>query len=333
MVDFAEGKTMPTLTSTAVAHPNIAFIKYWGNRDDALRIPSNGSISMNLEGLTTQTRVTFDSNLPDDIFDLNGIRQSGQALKRVSSHLNLIRGIRGVAMHAHVLSDNNFPTGSGIASSASAFAALTLAATTALGLQVGEKDLTRIARRGSGSACRSIPGGFVEWVAGESDKDSFAFSIASPDYWDLSDCIAIVGPEHKKVSSTEGHALAGTSPLQHARVEDAPRRLDICREAVQKRDFGELAAIVELDSTMMHTIMMTSTPPLFYWEPATLNIVKAVTAWRKNGIPAAATIDAGPNVHVICETHSVADVARRLSGLPEVKEVMISKVGGPAVLL
>ena len=324
---------MPTLTSTAVAHPNIALIKYWGNRDDTLRIPANGSISMNLDGLTTQTRITFDSHLGEDIFDLNGIRQSGQALKRVVSHLNLIRGIRGTAIHAHVLSENNFPTGSGIASSASAFAALTLAATTALGLQVGEKDLTRIARRGSGSACRSIPTGFVEWSAGESDSDSFAFSIASPDYWDLSDCIAIVEPEHKKTGSSEGHTLAGTSPLQQARVDDAPRRLDLCRDAIQTRNFEALASVVELDSIMMHAVMMTSTPPLFYWDPGTLNIIKIVASWRKAGIPAAATIDAGPNVHVLCETSSVAAVAKRLSGLPDVKEVMISRVGGPTALV
>lgn len=323
---------MTTLSAAATAHPNIAFIKYWGNQDETLRVPSNGSISMNLGGLTTQTRVTFDSHLPEDIFDLNGVRQSGQFLKRVTSHLNLIRGIRGLAVHAHVLSENNFPTGSGIASSASAFAALTLAATNALGLQMSEKDLSRIARRGSGSACRSIPGGFVEWIAGSNDRDSFGFSIAAPDYWDLTDCIAIIESEHKKVGSTEGHALATTSPLQSARVEDAPRRLEICREAIQKRDFAELSEIMELDSTMMHAVMMTSTPPLFYWSPVTLHLLRTVASWRKSGIPVAASVDAGPNVHLICETSSAAAVAKRLSGIPDVREVLLSQPGGPAML-
>lgn len=323
---------MSTLTATAVAHPNIAFIKYWGNLDDTLRIPANGSISMNLDGLTTQTRITFDSHLPEDIFDLNSVRQSGQALKRVSSHLNLIRGIRGTAINAHIMSENNFPTGSGIASSASAFAALTLAASTALGLEIGEKDLTRIARRGSGSACRSIPTGFVEWTAGETDSDSYSFSIASPEFWDLTDCIAIVQTEQKKVGSTEGHTLARTSPLQRARVEDAPRRLDTCRNAIQTRDFNELASIIELDSTMMHAVMMTSTPPLIYWDPATLNIIKAVAAWRKTGIPVACSIDAGPNVHVICETSAAGNVAKRLASLPAVKDILVSQPGGPTVL-
>lgn len=323
---------MSTLTATAIAHPNIAFIKYWGNLDDSLHIPANGSLSMNLGALTTQTRITFDSSLPEDLFDLNGVRQSGQALKRVVSHLNLIRGIRGTAINAHILSENNFPTGSGIASSASAFAALTLAASNALGLEISEKDLTRIARRGSGSACRSIPAGFVEWTAGETDRDSFAFSIASPEFWELSDCIAIVQSEHKKVGSTEGHTLARTSPLQRARVDDASRRLDVCRDAIQTRDFAALASIMELDSTMMHAVMMTSTPSLFYWEPATLNLLKAVSAWRKTGIPVAATVDAGANVHVICESASTANVTQRLSSLPEVKEVLVSPPGGPATL-
>lgn len=323
---------MTTLSAAATAHPNIAFIKYWGNQDEMLRVPVNGSISMNLGGLTTQTRVTFDSHLPEDIFDLNGVRQGGQVLKRVTSHLNLIRGIRGLAIHAHVLSENNFPTGSGIASSASAFAALTLAATSALGLQMSEKDLSRIARRGSGSACRSIPGGYVEWTAGSNDRDSFGFSIAAPDYWDLTDCIAILEPEHKKVGSTEGHALANTSPLQSARVEDVPRRLEICREAIQKRDFAELAEIMELDSTMMHAVMMTSTPPLFYWNPATLHLLRTVASWRKSGIPVAASVDAGPNVHLICETKSAPAVAKRLSGIPDVREVLLSPPGGPAML-
>ena len=323
---------MPTFTATATAHPNIAFIKYWGNRDDSLRVPANGSISMNLGALTTRTRVTFDSYLPEDIFDLNGTRQSGAALKRVTSHLNLIRGIRGVSMHAHVLSENNFPTGSGIASSASAFAALTLAATTALGMQVSEKDLSRIARRGSGSACRSIPAGFVEWTAGTSDRDSYAFSIASPDYWDLTDCIAIIAMDQKKTGSTEGHTLASTSPLQAARVEDAPRRLDLCREAIQQRNFTGLAEVIEQDSLMMHAVMMTSTPPLFYWMPETFDLLRAVMAWRKTGLPVAASVDAGANVHVICEGRVKNDIAKRISSLPGVKDVLISPPGGPATL-
>jgi diphosphomevalonate decarboxylase len=324
---------MPTSSATAIAHPNIAFIKYWGNKDNDLRLPMNGSISMNLEALNTRTRVTFDAAFPADLFDLNGKRQSGISLERVVKHLNLIRGLRGVSTHAHVFSENDFPTGAGIASSASAFAALTLAAVAALGLEIPEANLSRLARRGSGSACRSIPAGFAEWRKGASDLDSFAFSIAPADHWQLTDCIAIIEEEHKKVSSTEGHATAATSPLQAARVADCDRRLDICRNAIQKKDFQALAEIIELDSNMMHAVMMTSKPPLFYWEPATLNIMSAVQSWRKTGLPAAYTLDAGANVHVLCESEKAEGVQRRLAALPGVKQVLTSIVGGSAHLL
>jgi len=324
---------MSTFSATAIAHPNIAFIKYWGNIDASLRLPVNGSISMNLGSLETRTRVTFDSGFPHDIFDLNSKRQTGAALERVSAHLNLIRGLRGISTPAHVWSENNFPTGAGIASSASAFAALTLAAVNALGLEMPESSLSRLARRGSGSACRSIPAGFTEWRKGSSDLDSFAVSIAPPDQWDLMDCIVVIEDKEKKVSSTEGHSLASTSPLQNARVADTPRRLDICRNAIQKRDFQALAEIVEQDSNLMHAIMMTSRPPLFFWEPATLNVIKAVQSWRKTGLPVTYTLDAGPNIHVVCLSSQQAAVKRRLSALPEVKEVLVSAPGGAARLL
>ncbi len=324
---------MSIQTATAVAHPNIAFIKYWGNRDNTLRLPDNGSISMNLEELATRTRVTFDPALTSDIFDLNGIRQTGTTLQRVTSQLNILRGVRGIATRAHILSENNFPTGAGIASSASAFAALTLAAIHALGLEMIEKDLSRLARRGSGSACRSIPTGFVEWYRGSSDKDSFAVSFAKPAHWNLVDCIALVESGHKKTGSSEGHKLASSSPFQVARVADADRRIERCRAAILSRDFAELADIIEEDSNMMHAVMMTSRPPLFYWEPATIEIMKAVQAWRKTGIPVAYTIDAGPNVHVICEAVALENIKHRLSSLPGVKEIVLAHPGGPAKIV
>ncbi len=152
--------------------------------------------------------------------------------------------------------------GAGIASSASAFAALALAASAAAGLKLSEKDLSRLARRGSGSACRSIPGGFVEWQAGQDDDTSYAVSIAPPEHWALVDCIAIVSQEHKPTGSAEGQALAHTSLLQAARLADAPRRLEICRRAILDRDFAAFAEVVELDSNLMHAVMMTSSSPL-----------------------------------------------------------------------
>jgi len=315
---------------TAVACANIAFIKYWGNRDNDLRLPSNGSISMNLEGLFTRTTVSFQPSLPFDELIINGREVTGKGLERVSAILDLVRATAGMKANAEVMSENNFPSGAGIASSAAAFAALALAASKAAGLDLSEAELSRLARRGSGSAARSIPSGFVEWKMGTGDEDSFAVSIAPPEHWDLADCVAIVSASHKKTSSTEGHALAGTSPLQKARVEDAPRRLDLCRNAILRRDFDALAEIIELDSDMMHAVMMTSNPPLMYWQAATVEIFHAVREWRASGLPAAYTVDAGANVHVICLSGQAGEVEKRLRELPGVRDVLVAGVGGPA---
>lgn len=288
---------------------------------------------MNLAELTTRTMVTFDPSLPRDIFDLNGIRQSGESLRRVTNHLNIIRGLRGVSLQAHIMSENNFPSDAGIASSASAFAALTCAAISAFGIEMSEKDLSRLARRGSGSACRSIPSGFVEWYRGNTDMDSFAISFADPGYWNLADCIAIVETGHKKIGSSQGHTLAKSSPLQEARVLDTDRRIDICKQAIHNRDFVALAEIIELDSNLLHAITMTSRPPLYYWLPPTLEIMRAVQNWRKTGTPVAFTIDAGPNVHVICESNSSDHVQHQLSKIPGVIEIIVAHPGGKTQLV
>src|SRR5215207_6148361 len=308
-------------TATAQAHPNIAFIKYWGNRDNTLRLPMNGSISMNLDGLYTRTTVSFQPSLSFDELIINGHEVMGAGLERVSYILNIVRGMANIHERAEVISENTFPSGAGIASSASAFAVLAMAGSKAAGLNLSEQGLSRLARRGSGSAARSIPSGFVEWQAGTSDEDSFAFSIASQEHWKLSDCIAIVSTSHKKTGSTEGHYIASTSPLQAARVVDTPRRLDLCRNAILNHDFDAFASIVELDSDMLHAVMMTSTPALHYWKPASLDIMQSVRQWREDGMQVCYTVDAGANVHVICpeaEAHTVDQHLRKINGVESV---------------
>jgi len=317
-------------TATAQATPNIAFIKYWGNRDNALRLPMNGSISMNLDGLFTRTTVSFQPSLPFDELIINGHEVMGAGLERVSYILDIVRSMANIRERAEIMTENNFPSGAGIASSASAFAALALAGSKAAGLNLSEKDLSRLARRGSGSAARSIPGGFVEWQAGLSEEDSYAFSIAGPDHWNLVDCVAIVSASHKKTGSTEGHSIAPTSPLQAARVADAPRRLDLCRNAILNCDFNEFASIVELDSDIMHAVMMTSTPALHYWKPASLEVMTNVRALRAEGIPACYTVDAGPNVHVMCPETEAHVIEKRLREIPGVEHVLVARPGGGA---
>ncbi|MCK6581509.1 MAG: diphosphomevalonate decarboxylase [Anaerolineales bacterium] len=320
-------------TSTAQAFSNIAFIKYWGNRDNGLRLPVNGSISMNLDGLFSRTTVSFQPSLPFDELIINGREVVGKGLERVSYILDLVREKAGIKMNAEVMSENNFPSGAGIASSAAAFAALALAGSKAAGLDLSERELSVLARRGSGSASRSIPGGFVEWQMGEGDEDSFAYSIAPPDHWNLVDCVAIVSSVHKKTGSTEGHAIAGTSPLQNARVADAPRRLEICRNAILKSDFEAFANIIEQDSDMMHSVMMTSNPPLMYWQSTTVEIFHQVREWRAGGLPVGYTVDAGANVHVLCLGEYKTEVEKRLREIPGVKDVLVAGVGGAAKIV
>jgi diphosphomevalonate decarboxylase len=319
---------MAVQTATSIACANIAFIKYWGNCEPEARIPANGSISMNLDILQTRTQVTFDHTLASDQFFLDGQSTSGAVLQRVKSFMDVIRNMAGLDLFACVFSENNFPSGAGVASSASGFAALALAASRAAGLELDEYKLSRLARRGSGSACRSIPGGFVEWRVDGCDPDSGAVSIAPPEHWLLSDCVTLINRSHKEIGSTEGHSIAYTSPIQASRVADAPHRLDICRQAILQRDFDALAEIMELDSNLMHAVMMTSTPRLLYWEPSTLAVIQAVVEWRKSGLPVCYTIDAGPNVHVICPESQEMQISERLGRIPGVEEVLIAHPGG-----
>jgi diphosphomevalonate decarboxylase len=319
-------------STSAIAHPNIAFIKYWGNRDNDLRLPANGSISMSLGALETHTSVSLIPELTSDELILDGSSQSDSALERVSNFLKIIRSQSGSLEFARVVSENSFPQSAGIASSASAFAALALAASRAYGQSLSERELSILARRGSGSAARSIPSGFVEWHKGASSDDSFSETIAPPDHWPLYDCIALVEDQPKKVGSTQGHELADTSPLQSARLQDADRRLDLCRQAILVKDFAKLADVIEMDSNMMHAVMLTSRPPLMYWSPLSVEIMRQVTDWRAGGLEAAYTLDAGPNVHIICTEDAHLNVAKRLSEIQGVLDVIVSPVGGGAFI-
>lgn len=319
--------------ATARAHPNIAFIKYWGNRDDALRLPVNPSVSMNLDSLYTDTTVRWNEAQNKDTLILNGDSHTGQALQRVSNHLDHIRKRLKINAKAEVISDNNFPTGAGIASSASAFAALTLAAVAAVGETLSERELTTFARLGSGSASRSIPSGFVEWYAADSHEESYAESIATPDYWDLVDLIAVVSAEHKKTTSQAGHPTAKTSALQNARIAGAESRLAICKQAILNRDFSTFADVVEEDSNLMHAIMMTSQPPLFYWKPTTLTIMELVREWREEGLSVCYTLDAGPNVHCICIKKDAEIVKNRLQNLSNVLDIRYASPAKEAHIL
>lgn len=324
------GITSNIHTAIATAHPNIALIKYWGNRDDTLNLPANGSISFNLAALEARTSVSFHRDFPTDRLIINQEPAGELALARVSALLNLVRAMAGLDTHALVESTLNFPIGTGIASSAAGFAALALAASRAAGLDLSDIELSRLARRGSGSACRSVPGGFVEWLPGDSDETSIAVSIAPPEHWNLADVIVVLQNQPKKTGSREGHTIASTSPLQEARVDDAPRRLQVCRDAICRKDFGTLAEIIELDSNMMHAVMMTSSPPLQYWETGSIALMRAVPGWQSEGLQVAYTLDAGPNVHLICAREDADTVREKVLEVSTPVDIIISGIGGLA---
>lgn len=321
------------MQAAAIAHPNIAFIKYWGMSDPKLRLPANDSLSMNIGCLSTRTSVTYDTGLNADTLMLNGEQITGSALTRVRQFMDRIRHLSNQSVHAHIESENNFPMGAGVASSASAFAALSLAGTAALDLELSERECSSLARFGSGSACRSIPGGFVEWRTNLQSGESYAISFASHDHWALVDLIAILSDQHKPVGSEAGMLAAGTSPLQQARVQDCDRRMRVCREAILNRDFDTFAKITELDSNMMHAVMMTADPPLFYWLPQSLAIMTAVKSWQSEGLPVTYTVDAGPNVHVICTRDVMEEVLSKLISIPGVIDVLKGFPAGPARLI
>ncbi len=315
---------------------NIAFIKYWGVSDATLNIPLNNSISMTLADAYTTTTVAWDdeNQLEADAFEIDGKPFVGDGAKRLVRHLDRIRALAGIETFARVASQNNFPMASGIASSASGFAALTVAACRALGLNLDATRLSAIARRGSGSASRSLFGGFVEWEQGTDDASSVAHQLYPPEHWQLYDIIAVVSSAAKSVSSEAGHSIAATSPLNQGRIASLPKALEEVRIAIQSRDIQQLGPVIEQDALAMHSVMMTGSPSLLYWQPGTVEILHAVRRWREQEkIPVYFTLDAGPNVHLICEKESVEAVQSRLQNLAHFKQIITSTPGqGPQLL-
>jgi diphosphomevalonate decarboxylase len=319
--------------ATAVARANIALTKYWGQEDPERNLPMNDSVSMTLDGLETRTTVLFEAQRERDEVRIGGERPPGPARERVVEHLDRLRAVAGEDAGARVESVNSFPASAGLASSASGFAALTVAAGRALGLTSDPGELSRLARYGSGSASRSLFGGFARWRTGD-DESSRAEQIAGPDQWDLRDVILLLDRDPKDVGSSEGHELAHTSPLLEGRLEAVGGWTEDVVEAVRKRDVDALGKPVEADAMAMHAVMMTSDPSLLYWSPGTISAIDAVRSWREEGLSCWFTIDAGPNLHVICEAEEADEVARRAReglGLDE-EDVLVAAPGeGPTI--
>lgn len=297
--------------ATAEARANIALIKYWGQSDATLNLPLTSSLSMTVDKLVTTTTVEADPALKADTLAINGVAQQGAPLARAARHMDRLRQRAGAHTFCRIASTNSFAASAGMASSASGFAALTVAGLAALGVKATEREMTTLARLGSGSAARSIHGGFVEWHAGPTHVASYAEQVAPPTQLDLHDVVVVLSEGEKKVGSAEGHGLADTSPLNAGRVARVPALLDEVRAGLAARDVPRVGRAAEEDALLMHAVMMTSTPSLLYWAPGTVAGLQAIRAWREEGLGVWATIDAGPNLHLLCAGRDASEVARR----------------------
>jgi diphosphomevalonate decarboxylase len=315
------------MKATAKANSDIALVKYWGKKNEALRLPQNGSISIVLDGLNTITTVEFDDKLQNDDIEIEGQKLNSEA-DRVSKHLDRIRELAGSNLHAKVISQNSFPKGTGLSSSGSGFAALTYAAIKAIGLKLSDKDISILARQGSGTACRCVMGGFVEWKDGDISDTSFSHTIFDQNHFDVRDVIVVVDEGMKKVSSTKGHTKAHTSIAFGERQKRIGIKIEKVKKLIKDRDFQALGEIIEAESLEFHSILLTSTPPMIAWYPGTIQVMHEVQSMRQDGLLAFFTINTGFNVHVLTLPKFEKDVHARLKKLSLVKNTLLSKVGG-----
>ena len=312
---------------TATSPANIAFIKYWGKKNSKLNLPYNGSISMNLDNCLTTTTVHFIENLKEDEIVVDCRRVEGEAKQRVVNILDIVRDWSGIVSKAKVSSINNFPSDAGIASSASAFSALALSASLAAGLELSNKKLSILARLGSGSACRSVVDGFAEWKKGKTSESSYAIQIAKPSFWDLRDIVVVTSSSKKEKSSTEGHSLASTSPYFTKRQQLISKRLSGLKKALLSKNIDEFGKLLEKEALDLHVIAMTSEPPIFYLNSSTFDVIEVLRGLREKGIKGFFTMDAGPNVHIICRQKDVDEINRTVKRINGVKSTIVNKPG------
>jgi diphosphomevalonate decarboxylase len=321
------------LKATAKSPVNIAFIKYWGKKNKTLRIPQNSSVSMNLDNVFTITTVEFSPKFQKDSFKLKNEKTNEKEKQRVVKHLNRIRKKASLNYKAKVVSENNFPKSTGLSSSASGMSALTVAATKALGLNLDKKELSRLSRLGSGSACRSIPDGFVKWQAGINHKTSFAFSLYPPDHFEIYDIVVIASKEKKQIRSTAGHSLAHTSPFLKTRLKNLPKKIKLLEKYLKEKNFTKLGFLSEQEALNMHAVMITSNPSLLYWTPNTLKLMKLVQKWRTKGIEIYFTINTGQDIHFLTRKKELKKLTAKLKKLKIIEKFIINKPAKGARLI
>ena len=316
------------MRATAVAHPNIALIKYWGKSDIERNIPAVGSLSITLDGLTTTTAVSFNSDLEEDEFLLGG-QAIPEMSGRVSRCLDLVRERVGAQTRARVESNNDFPTAAGLASSASGFAALVTASDAAMGVNIPQNELADMARRSSGSAARSLFGGFVELrLTPDGPLPTETRQILKPFDWPLRVAVAVTDAGPKEIGSTEGMVRTErTSPYYAGWVDSSEDDLAEARTAIARRDFEALAEVSESSCLKMHAVMLSARPGLVYWNGATVECIRKVRKLRADGVPVFFTVDAGPQVKAVCAPEAFDRVAAELAAVEGVSQVLASGLG------
>ncbi len=291
------------MSGKARAHTNIALIKYWGKADESLIIPMNNSLSVTLDKFYTETKVTFSPEYTKDILVLNGEEVNEEQSKKIYQFMNLVRERSHTSHYAYIESVNYVPTAAGLASSASAFAALAGACNEALNLNMSEKDLSRLARRGSGSASRSIFGGFAEWEKGHDDETSYAHAIDTQGWEeDLSMVFVVINNQSKKVSSRSGMShTRDTSRFYQYWLDHVDEDIASVKEAIRNKDFKHLGEVIEENGLRMHATNLGAQPPFTYLVPESYEVMDIVHQCRKAGYPCYFTMDAGPNVKILVE--------------------------------
>lgn len=318
----------------ARAYTNIALIKYWGKKNEELILPMNNSLSLTLDAFYTETEVIFSDSYMVDEFYLDGTLQDEKATKKVSQFLDLFRKEAGLSLKASVISQNFVPTAAGLASSASGLAALAGACNTALKLGLDDLSLSRFARRGSGSACRSIFGGFVEWEKSHDDLSSYAKPVPSDSFEDdLAMVFVLINDQKKEVSSRNGmRRTVETSSFYQGWLDSVEGDLYQLKQAIKTKDFQLLGETMERNGLKMHGTTLAAQPPFTYWSPDSLKAMDAVRQLRKQGIPCYFTMDAGPNVKVLVENSHLSEVQETFTKLFS-KEQVITAHAGPGIAI
>lgn len=328
------------MKSTAIANANIALVKYWGKRDEQLILPQNSNIGLTTDCLSVKTTLEFDGKYKKDILILDGkeFKSGSEEYDRYfRAFLDKLRNLAKTKLRAKAVSQSGFPKAAGLASSSAGFAAMAAAANDALNLDLNAQGLSILARQGSGSACRSIFGGFVEWEKGERKDglDSFASQIVNENYWpDFRMIICLTSKKEKKIKSRAGMArTVKTSPFYQGWLNTVNDDLKKVRKGIKERDFSLVGKTAEENCLKMHALMLTTKPAIIYWNSGTVELIYKVIEWRENGLECYFTIDAGPQVKILCLKKNLPEILKRVKKTAGLEGIITAKPGpGPKIV-